>query len=182
MKPTDWTHEMLCGIACWLAGFDHRHLVALFREPNYLIGGEQPDAFAIWSPYGVSHLVECKVGRGDFIADRKKPFRRNPEYGIGAIRTYLTAPGVVRDAGEIPENWNWYEAVDNDTIMPRLVCDPQEAPWDGHLFKERNIKSEWSLYWLYQRSRWWKKELALYAEPVKVQWEVTDEEDKEVSR
>lgn len=163
------THVDLCDIACrWLACSDSKHLAALLRETHFFLKGEQPDAFAIWAPRGESHLVECKASRIDFAADRKKPWRIDPAKGIGAMRSYLTLPGVVRSADEIPEGWNWYEVVDEDTIAARLVCDPFGAP--RHNFEERNYEGEWSLYWLYQRSRWWKKALRSYEKPVRVKW------------
>jgi len=49
-------------------------------------------------------LVECKVSRADFLADRDKPFRLKPEKGVGSERFYLTPPNLVR-VEELPVGW-----------------------------------------------------------------------------
>lgn len=65
------------------------------------ISGEQPDAIG-WRD-GVSILIECKVTRSDFLADRKKPFRTGPG-GMGDWRYFLCAPGVI-EREDLPEGW-----------------------------------------------------------------------------
>ena len=51
------------------------------------VSGEMPDAIG-WKRASHSVLVECKVTRADFLADRDKPFRQKPEQGVG-LRTVL---------------------------------------------------------------------------------------------
>ena len=60
------------------------------------VSGEMPDAIG-WKQACHSVLVECKVTRADFLADRAKPFRLKPEKGVGSERFYLTPPGLVKD-------------------------------------------------------------------------------------
>ena len=55
-----------------------------------------------------SVLVECKVTRADFLADRGKPFRAKPEQGVGSERFYLTPPGLVK-VEELPVGWGLLE-------------------------------------------------------------------------
>lgn len=65
---------------------------------------EQPDAIG-WKHGGrISHLVECKVSRGDFLRDCQKPFRQFPNLGVGLYRWYLTPPKMIMES-EIPNGW-----------------------------------------------------------------------------
>jgi hypothetical protein len=69
--------------------------------------GEMPDAIG-WKQACHSVLVECKVTRADFLADRAKPFRQKPEKGVGSERFYLTPPGLAKIA-ELPAGWGLLE-------------------------------------------------------------------------
>jgi len=71
------------------------------------ISGETPDAIG-WKQACHSVLVECKVTRADFLADRDKPFRRRPEKGVGSERFYLTPPGLIA-IDELPPGWGLLE-------------------------------------------------------------------------
>lgn len=63
---------------------------------------EQPDAIGFRN--GVSCLVEVKVSRSDFLADKKKHFRVNPETGMGDWRFFLCPKDLIKPE-EIPEGW-----------------------------------------------------------------------------
>ena len=63
---------------------------------------EQPDAIG-WK-WGESFLVECKASRSDFLADKKKIFRRYPYQGMGNHRFYMCPPGIIKPE-EVPEGW-----------------------------------------------------------------------------
>lgn len=63
---------------------------------------EIPDVFG-WN-YWATVLIEVKVSRLDFLADAKKPFRQNPEEGVGAFRYYCCPSGMIRE-DEVPANW-----------------------------------------------------------------------------
>jgi len=69
--------------------------------------GEMPDAIG-WKRACHSVLVECKVTRADFLVDRAKPFRLDPEQGVGCERFYLTPAGLVRRE-ELPAGWGLLE-------------------------------------------------------------------------
>ncbi len=71
------------------------------------VSGEMPDAIG-WKKACHSVLVECKVSRGDFLADRDKPFRLKPEAGVGCERYYLAPRGLIR-ADEVPAGWGLLE-------------------------------------------------------------------------
>jgi hypothetical protein len=66
-----------------------------------------PDAIG-WKRACHSVLVECKVTRSDFLADRAKPFRIKPEQGVGCERFYLIPCGLVREE-ELPAGWGLLE-------------------------------------------------------------------------
>jgi hypothetical protein len=69
--------------------------------------GEMPDAIG-WKRACHSVLVECKVSRSDFLADRDKPFRRKPQNGVGCERFYLTPAGLIHKE-ELPAGWGLLE-------------------------------------------------------------------------
>src|SRR5215467_3544985 len=69
--------------------------------------GEMPDAIG-WKHACHSVLIECKISRADFLADRDKPFRRKPTIGLGCERFYLTPPAMLRPE-ELPPGWGLME-------------------------------------------------------------------------
>jgi hypothetical protein len=71
------------------------------------VSGEMPDAIG-WKRANHSVLVECKVTRADFLADRVKPFRLKPEQGVGSERFYLTPPALIKPE-EVPLGWGLLE-------------------------------------------------------------------------
>lgn len=81
--------------------------------------GEIPDAigFRPVDPLGGSTVVEVKVTRADFLADRTKPHRMAG--GMGRWRYYLTPAGLVTTV-ELPPGWGLLEVVGpRDRILPR---------------------------------------------------------------
>jgi hypothetical protein len=98
------THEQLVEKAVrWLRSY--RCGVVLSEQA--CVSGEMPDAIG-WKQACHSVLVECKVTRGDFLADRDKPFRQRPEKGVGSERFYLTPPALVK-IEELPTGWGLLE-------------------------------------------------------------------------
>ena len=69
--------------------------------------GEEPDAIG-WNGVN-SVLIECKASRADFLSDRRKYFRREPERGIGCRRFFLMPAGLVAST-EIPTGWGLLES------------------------------------------------------------------------
>lgn len=98
------THAQLVEKAVrWLRGY--RCGVVLSEQA--CVSGEMPDAIG-WKQACHSVLVECKVTRADFLADRAKPFRQKPEKGVGSERFYLTLTGLVK-IEELPTGWGLLE-------------------------------------------------------------------------
>ena len=88
----DWLRRYRCGVVL---------------SEQACISGEMPDAIG-WKKTCHSVLVECKVARADFLADREKPFRQNPQTGVGCERYYMAPKGLIR-VEEIPAGWGLLE-------------------------------------------------------------------------
>ena len=98
------THAQLVERAVrWLRAYR----CGLVLSEQACVSGEMPDAIG-WKQACHSVLVECKVTRADFLADRAKPFRLRPEKGVGSERFYLTPPGLVK-VEELPAGWGLLE-------------------------------------------------------------------------
>jgi hypothetical protein len=98
------THAQLVEKAVrWL----RRYRCGVVLSEQACASGEMPDAIG-WKRACHSVLVECKVTRADFLADRAKPFRLKPEQGVGAERFYLAGAGVIR-SDELPTGWGLLE-------------------------------------------------------------------------
>ena len=94
------THEKLVSTAvAWL----RRYGCGVVLSEQSCASGETPDAIG-WKRACHSVIVECKISRADFLADREKPFRQNPKVAMGCERYYL-APGGLIAAKELPEGW-----------------------------------------------------------------------------
>lgn len=98
------THAQLVEKAVhWL----RRYRCGVVLSEQACVSGEMPDAIG-WKRACHSVLVECKVSRADFLADRAKPFRLKPEDGVGCERFYLVPAGLVRRE-EVPQGWGLLE-------------------------------------------------------------------------
>ena len=91
-KGVEWLRRYGCGIVL---------------SEQMCISGEAPDAIG-WKGACRSVLVECKLTRSDFLADRSKPFRQNPELGLGCERWYLTPAGLLSPM-DLPLHWGLLE-------------------------------------------------------------------------
>jgi hypothetical protein len=98
------THAQLVEKAVhWL----RRYRCGVVLSEQACVSGEMPDAIG-WKRACHSVLVECKVTRADFLADRSKPFRMEPGDGVGCERFYLVPSGLVRRE-ELPTGWGLLE-------------------------------------------------------------------------
>ena len=84
-----------------------RYRCGIVLSEQSCASGETPDVIA-WKGKCRSVVVECKVSRADFLADRAKHFRQKPELGVGSERFYLVPRGTVRDE-ELPAGWGLLE-------------------------------------------------------------------------
>jgi hypothetical protein len=91
-KAVEWLRRYRCGVVL---------------SEQACMSGEMPDAIG-WKKACHSVLVECKVSRADFLADRSKPFRQRPELGVGNERFYLAPRGLILPE-ELPSGWGLLE-------------------------------------------------------------------------
>jgi hypothetical protein len=70
--------------------------------------GEIPDVIG-FKCCNHSYLIECKISRADFFADRCKPFRVDPALGMGLFRHFL-APAGVLTVEDVNGDWGLLEA------------------------------------------------------------------------
>jgi hypothetical protein len=102
------THAQLVAKAVhWL----RRYRCGVVLSEQACASGEMPDAIG-WKSACHSVLVECKVTRSDFLADRAKPFRLKPEHGVGCERFYLVPAGILCRE-ELPAGWGLLELCHN---------------------------------------------------------------------
>jgi hypothetical protein len=98
------THAQLVEKAVhWL----RRYRCGVVLSEQACVSGEMPDAIG-WKRACHSVLIECKITRSDFLADRAKPFRLKQEHGVGCERFYLATAGLVRRE-ELPTGWGLLE-------------------------------------------------------------------------
>ena len=72
------THSELVEYAVgWLRGYR----CGVILSEQACVSGEMPDAIG-WKKAAHSVLVECKISRADFLADRGKPFRKDDLLGM----------------------------------------------------------------------------------------------------
>lgn len=109
------THRKLCVKA---ASYLKNKGIVGFNKCTYVVcelerAGESPDAFGFNNI--TSQLIEVKVSRSDFLSDKRKSFRKIPEFEIGTHRSYLCPSGLIKES-DLPEGWGllWYN--DNNKI------------------------------------------------------------------
>ena len=99
------THAQLVDMAVkWLRSYG----CGVVLSEQACASGEMPDAIGLKRPCH-SVVVECKITRGDFLADRSKPFREKPEIGVGCERFYLAPVGLIRPE-ELLAGWGLLES------------------------------------------------------------------------
>lgn len=84
---------------------------------------ETPDAIG-WHAIRGSYLVECKISREDYYADKAKLFRRYPDQGLGEFRYYMTPPGLLVPSG-LPEGWGLLEVRGQRVHVVRESAHPE---------------------------------------------------------
>src|SRR5207248_10188715 len=106
------THEKLVAKAvAWL----RRYGCGVVLSEQSCANGETPDAIG-WKRACHSVVVECKITRGDFLADRSKPFREKPEIGVGCERFYLAPAGLIKPE-ELLAGWGLLECRQRKTEL-----------------------------------------------------------------
>lgn len=140
-KP-DSLHSQLVEVA-YLWVLKNTSCGIAFKELNTTASnGEFPDVigFGRWCH---SVLVECKVSRADFHADKKKPFRINPSYGMGSQRFFCCPTGLLK-VEDLPQGWGLVYV--NDQMRAKCVY----SPYKGNISEvnqgfKKNINAEHEL-------------------------------------
>lgn len=115
------THKALVrSMAAWLRNAQGCTIV-LAELSTY--NAETPDCIGFYSSGGGSVLVECKVSRSDFLADKAKSFRRYSEQGMGNLRYFAAPIGVIKPE-DLPAGWGLIEVRDS-LRSRRITVDPQ---------------------------------------------------------
>ncbi len=127
------THAQLVKVAeQWL----RRYRCSIVLSEQQCLSGEMPDAIG-WKKKCRSIVVECKVSRGDFLADRGKPWRTNPDIALGCERFYLSPRGVVRPE-DLPKGWGLLELHDRRVSVLVKPARQSQRSADG-LMNEMNL-------------------------------------------
>lgn len=180
-------HKELCEIGAKFlkrseSGNGHGCHFAVIEPACY---GENPDVFGIrhgtegtYEFNGVTYptgydvgtvVLEAKTSRSDFLADRKKPHRMQPETGIGKWRYFICPTDVIKPT-ELPEKWGliYVNSRGHCNIVAGAMSVPKEkhvSEWRGkdqkplyhrngikvaesfiaHAFNERNTQNEFNL-------------------------------------
>lgn len=135
--------------------------------------GENPDVFGF--RHGIrghdvgTILLEAKTSRSDFLIDRKKPHRINPETGVGKWRYYICPTDLIKPT-ELPEKWGliYVNGRGHCNIVAGAMAVPKEKyvseygynkgktqyfrnqnklieNFNAHVFHERNVQNEMNL-------------------------------------
>jgi hypothetical protein len=108
------THAQLVQRAvAWLRGYR----CGVILSEQACVSGEMPDAIG-WKRASHSVLIECKISRADFLADRDKPFRQQTGLGLGCERFYLAPPRLLVP-GDLPPGWGLLEVRQRKVEMVR---------------------------------------------------------------
>jgi len=145
-----FSHQELCSLAVtWLQRAPGRSGPACqvaFSEAKGGWNGEIPDAigFRTAAEDEGSVVVEVKVSRGDFHADRAKAHRKEGALGMGLYRYYFAPEGIISPQ-ELPQGWGLVE-VSTKRVLRVLaghvtVKRAEQAAWRH----ERALEREWLL-------------------------------------
>jgi hypothetical protein len=125
LKP----HDEMCQVALkWLHGT--AGCIVAVTEITSASTYEIPDAIG-WRG-GKSLLIECKVSRSDFLADKYKPHRRADAKCMGDYRYYMAPKGML-SADEIPEGWGLLE-VNGGRVSVAKGQHPNKFTYDAPPF------------------------------------------------
>ena len=117
------THkDIVVRAKAWLEA--KKHCAVIFTE---LVHGESetPDAIGWRGKY--SYLAEAKATRSDFLADKKKPYRYDPNKGMGNFRYYMCPPNIISKE-ELPPKWGLiYVYPKQMRVIVEATCRTQDT-------------------------------------------------------
>lgn len=99
---------------------------------------ETPDVLGFYGP-GCSILVECKVSRADFLADKEKIFRRYEDQGVGGVR-YFAAPKGLLSPDELPEGWGLIEVAEKESRLGDRRVEVRKEATGKRAHKQNEVK------------------------------------------
>jgi hypothetical protein len=116
------THEVLVELAVRWLRTSYRCGIILSEQA--CCTREVPDVIG-WKGRCRSVLIECKISRADFLADRNKPWRANSEGALGCERYYMAPAGLVA-AAELPPGWGLLE-VRGRNVEVAMACNKRRS-------------------------------------------------------
>jgi hypothetical protein len=126
------THAKLVEAAiAWL----RRYRCGIVLSEQGCTSGEMPDAIG-WKGKCHSVLVECKLSRADFLADREKQWRTDAEIALGCERYYVAPRGLLR-VEELPDGWGLLEMHAREMVVSRKSKKNLRRP--GGFMNEMNL-------------------------------------------
>lgn len=96
--------------------------IACFANITSAAAGEKPDALGVDSA-GITFLVEAKISRADFAADKKKRHRQEGVSSIGQYRAFITPKGLLKPE-EIPYGWQLWEVHGKNKPIIKVIKGP----------------------------------------------------------
>ena len=125
------THAQLVRLAeQWLR---RRYRCGIVLSEQSCASGETPDVIG-WKNSCRSVLIECKVSRADFFADREKSWRRNPENGMGCERFYLAPQGLI-EKQEVPKYWGLLECKGREIVVAAKASRQSQRTEAGFMWE-----------------------------------------------
>ncbi len=129
----EMTHDELCEIAVKFLRKNGFEIVFDDKLKSVNSSGEQPDVIGFRS--SVSCLIEAKVSRSDFLTDKKKRFRINPELGMGDWRFFISPPDII-SIDDLPKGWGLLHVTGNK--VEKVHGWPSNCLW----ISEKPFKSD----------------------------------------
>ena len=128
LPAVDFSHRKLVEISYeWLikrCGFAFKELRSLSNECPDVLGFRADESI----------LIECKVSRSDFLADKNKPFRKISCNGMGNYRLYCCPKGLIKKE-ELPEKWGLIYVNEKGKAILVHNCFNSKG---GNMFLEEN--------------------------------------------
>ncbi len=100
MKAKDLTHHVTKKAVSLIKKVHNTNIGAI----EFCGGWNKERCDAVLFSSITSYMIETKISRSDFLADAKKPFRINPDEGIGEYRYYACPTGLIKPE-ELPDKW-----------------------------------------------------------------------------
>lgn len=130
--PTEWTHKKAVRrMAEYLRNTSVSEMhCSVVAADLHTSNHETPDVIGFSGSRSI--IIECKVSRADFCADKLKSFRKCEDSGMGDKR-YFAAPKGLITVDDLPDGWGLLE------IDERCVRFTKEAT-HKHANKSAEVK------------------------------------------